>query len=204
MKRVFLLVSLLALMVTPLTASAKLNRFYTAQSLTAGKIESGVFVSLSDEFQVIYPRVRYGLGYLSEVGIQAGVVSHERGGSDDIGAFLGADFKYQLIKETEKIPLDLALDAGFNLFFLEGDSIEEWTFALLISRLFEVEETGYTVSPYGGFELSNISGSYVGDSFSDTFFILGLDWRITEKFSTILDVKTGDYTVGGLGLRIFY
>ncbi len=204
MKRVFLLVSLIVLLVTPLTASAKLNRFYTAQSLKAGGIESGVFLSLADKFKVIYPRIRYGLGYLAEVGAQAGVISQEKSGSDDVGLFVGADFKYQLIKETEKIPIDLALDGGFNFFFIEGDSIEEWTFAIIISRLLEVEETGYKVSPYGGFELSNISGSYVDDSFSDTFLILGLDWQITEKFSTIIDFKTGDYTVGGLGLRFLY
>ncbi len=176
------------------------NEFTTAQSLDQGMTQVGVFFSLDRQYNSFYPAVRHGLGALFEVGAKFGAVTNVRP-DDKVGALVGADLKYQLIKETSGIPLDLAADLGFDTIIISRKNVSEIKFSTIFSKSFLLTERGYKFTPYGGLQVSALFGSFLSDNQTNVNFFAGLEWKITQKFMALLEVKTGRTTVGGTGIR---
>ena len=88
--------------------------FTTAESLDSGMTQAGIQFTIGDHYRNYYPEVRYGLGAMMEVGVKFGLTSASIDSSESVGALIGADFKYQVIKETEGVPIDLAVDLGLD------------------------------------------------------------------------------------------
>lgn len=176
------------------------NEFITAESLDPGKTQTGVFFSLNDDYKSYYPAIRYGLGALFEVGVKFGVVTNIKP-DDKNGALLGADLKYQLIKQTEGIPIDLAVDLGFDNTLISGKNVSELKFSTVVSRGFPLTDRGYKFTPYGGLQVSALYGSYLPNNDTNYYVFGGLEWKISQQFMTMLEVKAGAATVGGIGIR---
>lgn len=176
------------------------NEFTTAQSLDQGMTQVGVFFSLDRQYNSFYPAVRHGLGALFEVGAKFGAVTNVRP-DDKVGALVGADLKYQLIKETSGIPLDLAADLGFDTIIISRKNVSEIKFSTIFSKSFLLTERGYKFTPYGGLQVSALFGSFLSDNQTNVNVFAGLEWKITQKFMALLEVKTGRTTVGGTGIR---
>ncbi len=197
-----------ALTFTAGTASAlshwSQNEFITAESLDPGMTQTGIQFSLGDHFRSYYPSVRYGLGALLEVGAKFGVTSARFDSGDNLGALVGVDLKYQLIKETEGIPLDLSVDLGFDNTIIKSKNASELTFATVVSKGIPLTDRGYKIVPYGGLAMSALYGSLPDKQDTYVNLFAGLEWKISQKFMVLLEIKAGDSTVGGAGIRFEY
>jgi hypothetical protein len=182
------------------------NEFTTAESLDPGMTQTGMNFTLGDHYKTFYPEIRYGLGALMEVGVKFGVTSaslNTRG--DKLGALVGIDLKYQLIKEADGIPLDLAVDLGFDNTIINSSNASEVSFSTILSKSFPLTERGYKLSPYGGLEMSSLYGSLPGLKDETSLYIFGgLEWKLSQKFMMMMELKTGDHTQGGIGIRFEY
>ena len=114
------------------------------------------------------------------------------------------DLKYQLVKEAEGIPIDMAVDLAFNNTILNNKNASELTFATVVSKGFPLTDRGYKLTPYGGLSMSALYGSLPpkNDTYVNVF--AGLEWRISQKFMFLLEIKAGDQTTGGVGIKFEY
>ena len=208
MKKILSVVIGLALMLIAGQAGAATtftqNEFITAESLDQGKTQMGVHFSLGDDYKSYYPAIRYGLGGLFEVGVKFGVITNIKPDEKN-AALLGADLKYQLIKQTEGVPVDMAVDLGFdNTILTKNDgkkNVSELKFSTVFSRGFPLTDRGYKFTPYGGLQVSMLSGSYLSKDDTNYYVFGGLEWKISQQFMALLELKAGATTIGGAGLR---
>ncbi len=181
------------------------NEFTTAESLDPGMTQTGINFTLGDHYRSFYPEIRYGLGALMEVGVKFGVTTARLGQGDKLGALLGFDIKYQLVKETEGIPLDLAVDLGFDNTIINSSNASEVSFSTILSKGFPLTERGYKLSPYGGLEMTSLYGSLPGLKDDISLYVFGgVEWKLSQKFMLTMELKTGDHTQGGIGIRFEY
>lgn len=186
------------------------NEFTTAESLDPGMTQTGVHFTLGDHYKSYYPAVRYGLGASAEVGVRVGATSarfgyNDKFGPDDkLGAMIGADLKYQLIKETEGIPVDMAVDLGLDNTIINSKNASEVTFSTIFSKGYPLTEQGYKITPYAGLEMSAVYGSLVPRDDTSFYIFAGLEWKMSQKSILFLEFKGGDNNLGGLGIRFEY
>ncbi len=180
------------------------NEFMTAESLDPGMTQSGIHFTLGDHYENYYPEVRYGLGALLEVGVKFGVTSAEINSENKLGALAGVDLKYQLIKETEGIPLDMAVDVGFDNVIISRKNSSELSFSTVFSKSFPLTDRGYKFTPYGGLEMAALYGSAVPNNDTSVYCFGGLEWKLSQKFMVMLEFKGGKSNVGGVGIRFEY
>ena len=133
-----------------------------------------------------------------------GASTIDTGSEDKVAVLLGADIKYQIIKQSEGIPVDMALDLGFDTHILSGKNVSDVSFSTIFSRSFPLTERGYKVTPYGGIELSVLYGSYLTHNETDFYVFAGVEWKLTQKAMFYAELKTGDNTLGGVGIRFEY
>jgi hypothetical protein len=181
------------------------NEFTTAESLDPGMTQTGMNFTLGDHYRSFYPEIRYGLGALLEVGVKFGVTSARFEPADKLGALVGIDLKYQFIKEADGIPLDLAVDLGFDNTIINSSNASEVSFSTILSKSFPLTERGYKFSPYGGLEMASLYGSLPGlDDEVSLYVFGGFEWKLSQKFMILMELKTGEHTQGGLGIRFEY
>ncbi len=192
------------------------NEFTTAESLDPGMTQTGINFTLGDHYKSIYPEIRYGLGALMEVGVKFGVTAASFNPSpleilkkspqgDKLGALVGIDLKYQLIKEADGIPLDLAVDLGLDNTIINSSNASEISFSTILSKSFPLTERGYKFTPYGGLEMTSLYGSLPGLKDETSLYIFGgFEWKLSQKFMITMELKTGDHTQGGIGIRFEY
>jgi hypothetical protein len=180
------------------------NEFMTAESLDAGMTQAGIHFTIGERYQSYYPELRYGVGGLFEVGARVGATTAGTGVDEKIAVLAGADVKFQLVKQTEGIPVDMAIDLGFDTHILSGRNVSDTTFSTIFSRAIPLAERGYKLSPYGGIELSALSGSYLPERETNYYVLGGVEWKFTQKSMLYLELKTGDHTLGGIGVRFEY
>lgn len=179
------------------------NSFMTGESLDPGMTQTGVHFTLGDHHKSYYPSVRYGLGAMMEVGVKFGAVSADLDPEDKVGALIGIDLKYQLVKETEGIPVDLSVDLGLDNTIISSNNATELTFATIISRSFPLTDRGYKLIPYGGLAMSSLDGSLVENAAYVNMFA-GLEWKLSQKFMILFEIKGGDRATGGAAIRFEY
>jgi len=180
------------------------NVFTTAESLDAGLTQAGVHFTLGENYRSFYPAFRIGLGALAEVGVMFGATTADVGPENKVGIMAGADIKYQLIKQTEGVPVDMAVDLGFNTNIVSGENISEVTFSTIFSRSYPLTERGYKITPYGGLQLSALYGAYLPENETDYYVFGGAEWRVAQKTMFYAELKTGNHTLGGIGIRFEY
>jgi hypothetical protein len=180
------------------------NIFTTAESLDPGMAQAGFHFTAGEGYQSFYPAIRYGLGAFFEIGGRFGFTSADVGAEDKVTELLGVDLKYQMIKETEGVPVDMAVDIGFDTHFINSENVSELTFTALFSKAFPLTERGYKITPYGGVQFTSLSGSYVDGRETDFYVLGGLEWKLTQKTMFYLEIKAGDSTLGGMGIRFEY
>ncbi|HUJ16653.1 MAG TPA: hypothetical protein VL197_01550 [Nitrospirota bacterium] len=187
------------------------NEFTTAESLDPGMTQTGVFFTLGEDYKSYYPEIRYGLGALAEVGVKVGVTdaqfqafADKLGPGDKLGALIGIDLKYQLIKETEGIPLDMAVDLRFDNTIVSKKNASELTFSTIFSKSFPLTERGYKLVPYGGIEMSAVYGSALPKDDTSVYAFAGIEWKLSQKFMFLLEYKGGESNIGGVGIRFEY
>ncbi|HTF99307.1 MAG TPA: hypothetical protein VK654_01815 [Nitrospirota bacterium] len=210
MKKIAIAVVFVASLVAVLTGRAAAysfyaqNEFFTAEALDPGMTQTGISFSLGDHYKSYYPDVRYGLGALMEVGVRFGATSATVNAQDKLGALIGADLKYQLIKEAQGIPLDLAVDLGLNNTIVNSKNASELTFSTIVSKSFPLTDRGYKFVPYGGLAMSALYGSLPAkdDTYVNAFG--GIEWKVSQKFMILLEFKGGKSAVGGASIRFEY
>lgn len=176
------------------------NEFITAESLDPGMTQAGVTVSLSRHYNSFYPAIRYGLGALFEVGGKFGVVTNVDP-SDKIGGLVGVDLKYQFIKQTDYIPVDMAADLGFDTIIISRSNVSEVKFSTIFSRGFTLMDRGYKFTPYAGLQVSALFGSFLPDDQTNFNVFGGIEWKISRNFLVMLEAKTGRATIGGAAVK---
>jgi hypothetical protein len=208
MKKTFLLVILVLAAVASFSAPCfafthyTQNGFTTAVSLDPGMTQTGIQYSLGDQYRSYYPEIRYGLGALFEFGAKFGVVDISH--SDTLGALVGIDLKYQLIKEAEGIPIDLAVDLAFDNVIVNSKNASELTFATIASKSYALTDRGYKFTPYGGLAMTTVYGSLPPRQDNFVNLIAGFEWKLSSKFAVLMELKAGDQTTGGVGIRFEY
>ena len=179
------------------------NEFMTAESLDPGMTQVGIHFTLGDHYKTYYPEIRYGLGAMMEVGAKFGLATTSNS-EDKTGGLIGVDLKYQLIKETEGIPLDLAVDLGLDNTIINDKNASELTFATVLSKSFPLTDRGYKLIPYGGLAMSALYGSLPDSHDNYLNIFLGIEWKISQKFMVLLEYKGGTSSEGGAGIRFEY
>jgi len=180
------------------------NEFMTGESLDTGMTQAGVNFSLGDHYKSYYANIRYGLGALCEVGVKVGATSATVNDTDRVGALLGVDFKYQLVKESEGIPVDLSLDLGLDNTIINSENATEVKFSTVVSKSFPLTDRGYKFVPYGGLAMANLRGSLVSDDQVSLYAFGGIEWKLSQRFMFLLEIKSGPSTLGGVGIRFEY
>jgi hypothetical protein len=167
--------------------------------------QSGIHFTLGEHYKSYYPEIRYGLGALLEIGAKFGATSvtinEDR---DKLGVLVGIDLKYQLIKEADGVPLDLAVDVGFDNTVVNSKNASELTFSTVLSKSFALTDRGYKIIPYGGLEMSALYGSLVDEKDTSVYVLGGVEWKLSQKFMLLLELKAGASTLGGAGIRFEY
>ena len=119
------------------------------------------------------------------------------GPGDKLGALIGIDLKYQLIKETEGIPFDMAVDLGFDNTIINNKNVSEVIFLDdLAARSFRLTDRGYKLVPYGGLEMAAVYGSAIPENDTSIYVFAGLEWKLSQKFMFLLEFKGGDGKLG--------
>jgi len=197
---------LLALSAGQVGASTRFTQseFATAESLDAGMTQAGIQFTLGDHYRNYYPEVRYGLGAMMEVGVKFGLTSASIDSGESVGALIGADFKYQIIKETEGVPIDLAVDLGLDNTIIHSKNATVTSFSTIISKGFPLTDRGYKFVPYGGLEMAVLRGSLPDDNNTSLNVFGGLEWKLSQKFMVLLELKSGSKLMGGAGIRFEY
>jgi hypothetical protein len=180
------------------------NLLVTAESIDPGMTQVGFHFVAGEGYQSFYPAIRYGLGAFFEIGGRFGITSADVGSEDKTGELIGVDVKYQMIKQTDDIPVDVALGVGFDTNFINSENLSDLTFTALFSRAFPLTDGGYKITPYGGAQFSSLSGSYLDSRETDFYVFAGMEWKMTQKSMLYLEIKAGDSTVGGVGVRFEY
>jgi hypothetical protein len=180
------------------------NTFTTGESLDPGLTQMGVFFTLGDDYKSFYPAIRYGLAPLIEVGARFGATSATIDSEDKLGGLLGADLKYQIIRQTQDIPVDMALDLGLDNTFINERNATELTFSAIFSRGFPLTEQGYKLVPYGGLEMTALYGSLIPENKTSVYAFGGVEWKISQKVAFLMEIKAGPITVGGIGIKFEY
>ena len=180
------------------------NEFKTAESLDPGLTQTGINFTIGDHYKSYYPEIRYGLGAMMEFGLKFGATAASMAGEDKLGALIGADLKYQLVKETEGVPVDLAVDLSLNNTIIESKNASEITFATIVSKSIPLTDRGYKFIPYGGLAMSAQYGSLPPADDTYVNMIVGFQWKLSQKFMILFEVKAGDRTTGGAGIRFEY
>ncbi len=180
------------------------NEFITAESLDPGMTQTGIQFSLGDDYKSYYPEIRYGVGAMMEVGVRFGAVSASTNNGNKLGALIGGDLKYQLVKETEGVPLDLSVDLGFDNTIIHDKNASELTFATVVSKSLPLTDRGYMLVPYGGLAMSALYGSLPVNNETYMNAFAGLEWKVSQKFMLLLEVKAGEGVIGGVGIRFEY
>lgn len=210
MKRIIAAAVLVMLMSSARSAGAdsfktlNQNEFMTAESIDPGMTQAGVHFTLGENYRSYYPAFRFGLGAMAEIGVKIGASTVDTGPEDKVAALVGADIKYQLVKQTEGIPVDMAIDLGFDANILSGKNVNDVSFSTIFSRSFPLTERGYKVTPYGGLELSYLTGSYLAKNETDYHVFVGVEWKLSQKAMLYGELKAGDNTLGGIGIRFEY
>lgn len=180
------------------------NEFMTAESIDPGMTQTGINFTLGEDYKSYYPAFRYGLGALFEIGLKFGVSSVDTGPSDKLGALIGADLKYQLIKEAEGIPLDMAVALGLDNIIISSSNVTEVTFSTILSKGYPLTERGYKFTPYGGVEMAAMYGSFIPKDDTHVYIFGGFEWKLTQKFLMLMELKAGESVLGGIGIRFEY
>ncbi len=180
------------------------DEFTTAESLDPGMTQMGAFFTWGDKYKSYYPAIRYGLGSLVEIGGKFGATSAEFNSEDKVGALLGVDLKYQVIRQTDEIPVDMALDLGWDNTFVNSGNTSELTFSTIFSRGFPLTDLGYKFSPYGGLEMSALYGSLTPENKTSIYGFFGFEWKFSQKTAFLMEIKTGNVTLGGIGIKFEY
>lgn len=181
------------------------NEFTTAESLDPGMTQAGVHFTLGDHYKSYYPEIRYGLGAMFEIGAKFGAAAVTIDSDDEkLGALVGVDLKYQLIKETEGIPLDMSVDLGYDNTIVNSKNASELNFSTIFSKGFPLTDRGYKFIPYGGLEMTTLYGSLAPENSTSVYIFGGLEWKLSQKFMLLLEFKTGASTLGGAGIRFEY
>ena len=182
------------------------NEFTSAESIDPGMTQTGIHFTLGDNYRSYYPAFRYGLGAFFEVGVKFGVTTVDVGPEDKLATLVGVDMKYQLVKETEGIPIDMAVDLGFDTHIINGGNLSELTFSTIFSKGFPLTERGYKFTPNAGIEMSSTSGSsqYLANDETNVYVFGGMEWKISQKFMIVAEIKAGDIILGGAGIRFEY
>jgi hypothetical protein len=126
------------------------NKFTTAESIDMGMTQAGIQFSLADHYKSYYPEFRYGLGSMLEAGVKLGAAVASIDSSDSLGILLGGDIKYQLIKETEGVPVDMAVDLGLNNTIMHSKNATELSFSTIFSKGFPLTDRGTSSYPMEG------------------------------------------------------
>jgi hypothetical protein len=179
------------------------NTFTTAESLDPGLTQMGVFFTLGDDYESFYPGIRYGLAPLFEIGGRFGATSAKINSEDKLGGLLGVDLKYQIIRQTADIPVDMALDLGLDDTILNNENATEVTFSAIFSRGFPLEQ-GYKLVPYGGIEMTALYGSLTPENKTSVYAFGGVEWKISQKVVLLMEIKAGSSTLGGIGIKFEY
>lgn len=183
------------------------NEFMTAESLDPGMTQTGIHFTLGDHYKNYYPEIRYGMGGMTEFGIKFGATTATIARTGEkLGALVGIDFKYQLVKEAEGIPIDLAVDLGLDNAIVNDKNASEVSFNTVISKSFPLTDRGYKFTPYGGLGMASLGGSLPQekDKATSIYVFGGIEWKLSQKFMLLLEIKTGPSTLGGAGIRFEY
>ena len=210
MKKIFTLILIIgAVAILPANRASAVstfteNEFMTGESLDPGMTQTGINYSVGEHYVSYYPEIRYGMGALMELGVKFGATSARLPSGESIGALVGVDLKYQLAKETEGIPIDLAVDLGVDNTIIKSKNATEVTFATIASKSLPLTDRGYKIIPYGGLAMSALDGSLPEkrDTYVNAF--AGLEWKLTQKFMVLLEFKAGNEMTGGAGIRFEY
>jgi hypothetical protein len=180
------------------------NEFTTAESLDPGMMQTGINFTLGDHYTSYFPEIRYGMGAFLEFGVRFGATSARLDNGENLGAMVGADLKYQLVKEAEGIPVDVAVDLALDNTIISSKNASELTFATIISKGLPLTDRGYKLVPYGGLAMSAQYGSLPNKSESYVNAFAGIEWKMTQKFMILLEFKAGDQMTGGAGIKFEY
>ncbi len=179
------------------------NRFLTADTLSPGKLSAGAAVSITDDFIFAYPALRYGAADGIEIGGKIGLVDSDVPHRKDTGIHLGVDAKLRLWNDVPRLPADLALDIGYSFSGVAGRTLHEWNLTPLVSKRIDIPQAIVQAVPYAGIEVLGINGSLLSDNVH-AFGIIGADWRFTDRLSAQTEIKFGDRTIGGVGIRMTF
>lgn len=199
MKRITISLLLVLLLASGATAQ------YAAQLSAAGTVlkgssTGGGFVGIYDGAFGILGQYRYGIGGYTDIGGKLGIIDLDSGSREgDLGFFIGADSKYQIMEVRIMDPIDLSLGGAFELaLFDHFNSLIIGGFA--VGSYPVTLRSGRVLSPYGrlimGFNRTDFRGR------SDTEFDLGLNMGVIMELSSstraLAEIQIDDNTAAFL------
>jgi hypothetical protein len=78
------------------------------------------------------------------------------------------------------------------------------SFSTIVSKGFPLTDRGYKFVPYGGLEMAVLRGSLPDDNNTSVNVFGGLEWKLSQKFMVLLELKGGSSLMGGAGIRFEY
>jgi hypothetical protein len=175
----------------------------------------GAYFTVADDILGLLGQVRFGYSDAADFGLQLGFNSVDDrvydGGmfreEGETHLLIGGDWKYNLRRANEDIPVDISVDFGAG--YVDMEEASKLLFSLSGQGGWTVENAGgNTLSPYVGLAIivDRLSIDTPTREFSDTDTDIrvrvGAAYYISAGASAVAELQTGSGTSFGIGLNI--
>ncbi len=201
----FAIVALASVALPGRSAAQVLYSFPGARPVPDSSPALGATVGFGDHFFRLLGFGRFNVSRVSDLGFEIAYDDLNTGpGSSDSGRFgAGADFKYQVMEQDDRTPVDVAVGVGAGFLTQSSVTLVRIPFGAMASRTFTLDND-HDVVPYAGVYLVvdyfNYDGSSPNDgSDLDVELRLGASAEIANNVSVFSALHTGNGTMFFLG-----
>jgi hypothetical protein len=183
--------------------------YWSARAVSDDSPAMGGAVGFGDEMFRLAAHGRFSMTSMSDLGLELVFDNYDTGYGDDEQAFgFGGDFKYLIVGEGERLPFDLAAQAGFGMEFLDDVKSMVIPFGVLGSKSIPVGDEGRLVTPFGGayVVIEHVKVDTGPDDATDTDVSaeirLGSAFQIKGGTHAFAALHTGNGTMFFLGMTV--
>lgn len=189
----------------PREAAATFPRLVSARALSPGAAEVGLAAALGNtdpDYLAGWASLRRGLFRGVDAGVRLGAVQQDRTTDDPTGPLFGADGKVQVLRESIDIPIDFAVDIGWTVALLSGDTYSDLSVAGLFGKTFRGVPVLGEVIVTAGAELVFLGGTArPGADETAAYGLASVDLRLGGRFVFTPELKAGSDVVYGVALK---
>ena len=186
-------------------ASATFPRLVSARALDPGAAEvrlAGTAANTDPDHVAAWVAGRRGLFRSVELGARLGAIRQDRAQDGSTGPLFGVDAKVQVLRESIDIPLDVAVDVGWTVGVVSGETYSDLSVAGLFGWSVRALPVFGDVVVTVGAEMVFLDGSArPGADETAAYGLASVELALGRHLAFTPEVKVGTHVVYGAALR---